>query len=116
MKKPFPQELQELRLHSYVDSICFENVGGVFSIKIVNREWNSVYFLRDIILLNFSQNFLNPRDTDEDYVDIIDATHEYREVNHNDLKEYSFSTEDIIDTSVSLHIITIICEKIVKRS
>jgi hypothetical protein len=101
------RSLEQLSFPPYVDSISFENVGSVFSIKMVNQEWKEVIFLRDIILLNFSQYLTNR--SGKDYIDLIGTTHEYREINQNDLKEYSFSAEDILDPSVSLHVITLYC-------
>lgn len=108
-------KLTELPL-TYADSISFENSGSTFQIKIINCEHQLVIFLKKILTFNFSANSLK---TTEDWIDIIDITHEYRRLTSYDLRKYSFSNENIDELPhfnvISLYgnvIIEIICEEI----
>ena len=113
MTKPF---LQQLPI-TYVDSISLENIGAIFCVKMINREHNLLIFLRNIIVLNFSQNYLN---YNKDDLPLIEINHEYRKLTPDDLKKYSYNALGIVDQSSSLHVITlygnnifeIICEDV----
>lgn len=99
---------------SYVDSMSFENSSTTFQLKMLNREHQLVIVLKKILAFNFSKDSLN---SNEDWIDIIDITHEHRKITDQDLKKYSFSLENI-NGLPPLHIITfygnavieIICE------
>lgn len=101
---------------SYADSINFENSGTTFQLKMLNTEHQLVILLKNILTLNFSKDSLN---SNEDWVDIIDITHEYRKLTDKDLGKYSFSLKNV-DGLPPSHIVTfygntvieIICEEI----
>ncbi|WP_449420249.1 hypothetical protein [Phormidium nigroviride] len=117
MNKPF---LTVLPL-TYADSVSFENSGSIFSIKIFNREHKLVILLKNILLFNFSKDSL--KSEKDDYVDIIEITHEYRKLTQDDLKKYSFYPENIDELpllhTVTLYgntIIEVICEEVEVQS
>lgn len=101
---------------TYADSLIFQNSGSSFQIKITNAEHRLVVLLKNVLAFNFSKDVLN---SSEEWLDIIEITHEYRKLNLQDLRKYSFLTNDA-DELPSLHIITlygnteieIICEEI----
>lgn len=95
---------------TYADSISFGNSGALFWFKIVNREHQLLIFMKNILLLNFSTGSL---ESDEDWIDIIELTHEYRKLTQQDLKNYSFSPKNV-DESSPLHVITIYGNTIIK--
>lgn len=105
---------------TYADSVSFENSGTTFLFKMFNREHQLVILLKNILNLNFSKESLNSK---EDWVDIIEVTHEYRKPTVHDLRKYSFFTENI-DELPPLHIVTlygntiieIICEEVEVQS
>ncbi len=74
---------------TYADSVCLENSGSNFNLKISNNEHQLVILLKNILTFNFSKDFLN---SDDDYINIIEIVHEYRKITHDDLKKYSFSS------------------------
>ena len=105
---------------AYADSISFENSGTTFQFKMYNREHQLMILLKNVLTLNFSKDSLN---SNEDWVDIIDITHEYRKLTRHDLGKYSFSIENV-DELPPLHIVTfygntvieIICEELEVQS
>lgn len=101
---------------TYADSIRFENIDRTFKITITNSEQKLLAILKNILTFNFSKDSL---DSDEDYIDIIWITHEYRKPTQQDLRSYSFGNSNINELP-ALHIITfygasimeIICEEV----
>lgn len=104
---------------TYADSVSFENSGTISVFKIFNREHKLVVLLKNILCFNFSKDSLN---SDEDFVDIIDITHEYRKLTQDDLRKFSFFPN--IDELPLLHTVTIygnsviqvICEEVEVQS
>ncbi|ELS30262.1 hypothetical protein FEV09_23290 [Pseudanabaena catenata USMAC16] len=105
---------------TYVDSVQFENIGTIFQLKLLNHEQNLLVLLKNILHLNFSKDSLR---SDDDFVNLIEITHEYRIPNSHDLRNYTFYID--INKLSPLNIITlygnttmeIICEEIeVKES
>ena len=86
---------------TYADSISFESAGSSFQIKFSNAERRLVVFLKDILFFSFSKG-----DSDEDWLDIIHVTDEYRQLTKDDLRNYLFAVENLSDLQ-PMHIITI---------
>jgi hypothetical protein len=112
MSKPF---ITQLPLN-YADSIHFENSGSQFQIAISNHEHKLLVILKNILTLNFSKDSLT---SDEDWIDIVEVTHEYRKPNQHDLRKYSFPVNEIDDLPtlniITFHgntVIEIICEDV----
>jgi hypothetical protein len=106
---------------TYADSFSFANSGSSFQVQISNVEHQLVIVLKNVLTFSFSKETLKP---DEDWLDIIEITHEYRKPTNHDLGKSSFSAENT-DKLPPLHIVTlygnaaieIICEEIeVRRS
>lgn len=86
---------------TYFDSISFESNGLNSQIQMSNAEHQLVIILKNILLLNISQDYLT---SDEDYIDAIAITHEYRQVREADLQKYEWPFDKILSP---LHIISI---------
>jgi hypothetical protein len=101
---------------TYADSIHFENTGSTFQITMSNREHKLLIMLKNILTFNFSKDSLK---SDEDWIDIIEITHEYRRPTQHDLRKYSFFVNNMDELPV-LHIVTfhgntvieVICEEV----
>ncbi|MDJ0674652.1 MAG: hypothetical protein QNJ36_04500 [Calothrix sp. MO_167.B42] len=101
---------------NYADSINFENTGSTFQITMSNYEQKLLIMLKNILMFNFSQDSLK---SDEDWIDIIEVTHEYRRPTQHDLRQYSFDVSNI-DELPMLHIVSfygntvieVVCEKV----
>jgi hypothetical protein len=109
------QFLTQLPL-TYADSIRFDNSGSKFQITISNHEYKLLVILKNILIFNFSTESLK---SDENWIDIIEVTHEYRKPNQHDLRKYSFSVGDISEfpmlNILSFHgntVIEVICEDV----
>ncbi|MEH2284414.1 MAG: hypothetical protein V7K90_24340 [Nostoc sp.] len=101
---------------AYADSIRFENSGYTFQITMSNSECKLLVILKNILTFNFSKDSLT---SDEDWIDIIGITHEYRKPTQQDLRKYSFFSGNINELP-ALHIVTfdgntvieVICEEV----
>jgi hypothetical protein len=93
---------------TYADSISFEKVGTEFQIKILNSEHQLTIFLKDVLYLNFSNSLVEfmQKNSDEDWIDIVNITHEYRQPNQQDLRHYEFLNGEI-EQLPCLHFITL---------
>lgn len=109
------QFLTQLPL-AYADAICFDNKGSTFQITMSNKEQKLLVKLKNILMFNFSKESLK---SDEDWIDIIDVTHECRKPTQHDLRKYSFFTGNRNELP-ALHIVTfhgntvieVICEEV----
>jgi hypothetical protein len=98
MSEPF---LTQLPI-TYIDSIEFENVDSIFHVTMVNHEHKLTIKLINIIAFNFSKSL----HSDEDWIDIIEITHEHRTLEQHDLRHYAFPVKDINELS-QFHVVTI---------
>ena len=89
---------------TYFDSINFEANGSNFHVEMCNIEHQLLILLKNILVLNISNNSF--RLEEEDFIDAIEIIHEYRKITEDDLIKYSFLSKDI-ENEPPLHIITI---------
>ncbi|MFG6102839.1 hypothetical protein U2F10_11345 [Leptothoe sp. EHU-05/26/07-4] len=88
---------------TYADSFKFENCETGFQIRITNIEHQLVVLLKNVLGFSFSRDSLQPT---EDWLELIEITHEYRKLTSLDLSKCSFSISNVNELP-PLHIITL---------
>jgi hypothetical protein len=97
------QRLSELNL-LYIDSLEFKDNCFSLEIKAGDGFKNITIILNHILSFDFSRNSLDKDDYVE--INIIEISHEYRILNKDDLKSYSFFVNDT-EMTPKLHVIYI---------